>query len=159
MSSRFEIEKSFPASHAGERVGWAELHQVPNGDDRYIGVNVALATVGSEGAQVGYQILTNPDGEESLPHPVAKGFLAATVFSGFLLQEPHRGAETNLFSRVGGDSYFDHPDRLLTEGILAYYHKQQGTEKVWSTSVPDFLDTLRQQFIDVSLPRGYQDMY
>lgn len=153
MDRRMSV-KQFPPEMAGERVGWVSV-QEPEGRNDIVSVGLAIATVGEDGAQYGYDIVNTNHEQHRVPND--EGFLA--VSSLFMIIDKK--------GRTDPSSQFYFSSRLDGGKAESILHTAGGyggltprdDVKQWRYGAPALLDALKEGLQLKELSDSYADVY
>ena len=165
MSREIERTISFGPEMAGERIGWVstnKLQDQEDGKDSPISVDVVSATVGQDGAWFGHEILTNPDGEKSLPIAVEHGFLAVSAISTVLASKENDWRdEFNLSYLRMSTGVRDSAAKILDRatGFNVPIDAVGISDIDWASSGSELIDLLKQKMNDADYRERYAQLY
>jgi hypothetical protein len=166
MPHKFEIEKEYPATAYGERVGWVRAKEVGDDGDHIAIDLVSAEVVSEEGAQYGNQSIYDNDGVFLTGDiPYQKGFGRVAAFSALLGNESMWQYEFNLHYVPEG---LDQPDvsynKPSASGLLASgtgdtvrYFENSG--RVWVEHSSELLATLKEILTKLKFEDAYDTVY
>jgi hypothetical protein len=157
MSSTETAIIEYPAEQAGERVGWASVHDL-GPDNPYFGINVVAASVGPDGAR--YEDSWDRNHDRLLREPEhISGFVAV---SGLFLAVPKKmGGPLDLRT-----AHFEYAHKDA-DGLPILHHgpwrspdvSPQEDQKRWAGNGQDLLETIKDSFAESGVRHHYPRVY
>jgi len=154
-----EMIKDFPATQAGNRVGWVSTMQYGEGcEPGLTQINMVTATVGSEGAKLSHRHCEDEKSKYTISNQ--SGFLAISgivaTISPRALNEPM--FETN-FRYATPERHGNYDGILLSNGVGQHTPDSDRGHREWATGPSDLIDLLKQKMTDAELAELYPKMY
>ncbi len=157
MPMQTVVTKEYPADLAGERVGWTSVEEINDNPD-LVGVNVVVATVGTQGAKHGYH-QHEGESERLYSSRSDEGFVAVAGL--FVMISREKGIDPH------GSTYFRAEERrgegagsILLNGGSGYHDfVPEDDAKSWADSATELLGLLKDGLARKDVADHYPTVY
>ncbi|USN97292.1 MAG: hypothetical protein H6799_02875 [Candidatus Nomurabacteria bacterium] len=155
--SRDVIVKEFGPEMAGQRVGWVTTQVDEREDSDYVHVNLAVGTVGEEGATYSYADLSEIGGGKGYHQlstiGIVNGFSIEASVSRSEGIHPHDGYAFERQDK-GGDT-----GRLFLGGASRVVREMEEADKQWALTAPELKDAIREAMQEADIFAHYPALY